>query len=175
MANSFAGSDTTATAIRATVLFVCTHPRIYNQLQAELDKADSERRLSHPIITDAEAKSLPYLQACIREGLRMWPPVVGLMQKVVPPSGDRFHDQFVPGNTNIGYCAWGLHRNVDIFGKDATIFRPERWHEAEGESLAEMNKTLDLVFGAGRYSCLGKPIALMELGKTFAEVGPSDC
>lgn len=156
--------------MRATVLFVCTNPRIYTKLQAELDNAESEHRLTHPITTDAEAKTLPYLQACIKEGLRMWPPVLGLMQKTVPPAGDHLHDQFVPGGTNIGYCAWGLHRNADIFGEDATIFRPERWLEAEGEVLAEMNRTLDLVFGAGRYACLGKPIALIELGKTLAEV-----
>jgi cytochrome P450 len=156
--------------VRATVLFVCTNPRIYTKLQAELDKADAEHRLTHPIITDAEAQTLPYLQACIKEGLRMWPPVLGLMQKTVPPSGDHLRDHFVPGGTNIGYCAWGLHRNVDIFGDDATIFRPERWLETDGEFLAEMNRTLDLVFGAGRYACLGKAIALIELGKTFAEV-----
>ena len=33
-----------------------------------------------------------------------------------------------------------------------------------------MNRTLDLVFGGGRYACLGKAIALIELGTTFAEV-----
>ena len=151
-------------------MFVCTHPNVYNKLQAELDKAESEHRLAHPVITDAEARTLPYLQACIKEGLRIWPPVLGLMQKTVPPSGDRLHGLFVPGGTNIGYCAWGLHRNPDIFGEDAKIFRPERWLEAEGECLAEMDRTLDLVFGAGRYACLGKAIALIELGKTFAEV-----
>lgn len=155
-----------------TVLFVCTNPHIYSKLQAELDNAELEHRLTHPIITDAEARTLPYLQACIKEGLRMWPPVLGLMQKTVPPSGDHLHNLFVPGGTNIGYCAWGIHRNVDIFGEDAQIFCPERWLEADGEYFAEMNRTLDLVFGAGRYACLGKAIALIELGKTFAEVRP---
>ena len=96
--------------------------------------------------------------------------MLGLVQKTVPPSGDHLHGKFVSGGTNIGYCAWGLHRSVDAFGEDAKMFRPDRWHEAEGDYLAEMNRTLDLVFGAGRYACLGKTTALIELGKTFAEV-----
>lgn len=40
------------------------------------DVADAS--ISKPI-TDAEARKIPYLQAIIKEGLRLNPPVVGLM------------------------------------------------------------------------------------------------
>ena len=43
--------------------------------------------ISSPI-RDAEARNLPYLQAVIKEGLRIFPPVVRLMSKEVPPEGD---------------------------------------------------------------------------------------
>src|SRR4051794_464135 len=114
-----AGSDTTVTTLRTTTLFIITQPNVYATLQAEIDKADSNNQLSRPIIRDAEARNLPYLQACIKEGLRMWPPVVGLMQKTVPPGGDTFNGQFIPEGTNVGYCAWGVHRNKEVFGEDA--------------------------------------------------------
>jgi cytochrome P450 len=139
-------------------------------LQDEIDKAEKEGLLSKPIIQDAEAKNLLYLQACIKEALRVWPPVMGLMQKKVPPGGEMYNGNFIPGGTNIGYCAWGLHRNKEIFGEDAEIFRPERWLGVDEARLNEMHKAADLVFGSGKYGCLGKPVALFELGKALAEV-----
>ena len=166
----FAGSDTTATAMRTAVLFMITQPAAIAKLQAELDLAERCRVISSPIMTFEEAKALPYLQACIKEVLRIWPPVMGLMQKVVPPGGDSLNGQFVPGGTQIGYCAWGVHRNSDIFGKDAEMFRPDRWLEADEEQLEAMNRNHDLVFGSGRYACLGKPVAMIELSKAIAEV-----
>ena len=68
------------------------------------------------------------------------------------------------------YCAWGVHRNVDIFGPDADLFRPERWFERQGEQLQAMERNMELIFGYGRFSCLGKNVAMIELNKTFVEV-----
>ncbi|KAH0537755.1 hypothetical protein FGG08_005503 [Glutinoglossum americanum] len=165
-----AGSDTTVTALRTITLFIITQPRVYTALQSELDAATCTNRLSNPIARHSETLELPYLQACIKEGLRIWPPVMGLMQKTVPPGGDTLNGQFVPAGTNIGYCAWGVHRNKEVFGGDADIYRPERWLGVEEERLARMHKVGDLVFGSGRYGCLGKPIALLEISKALAEV-----
>jgi cytochrome P450 len=169
-AYSMAGSDTTATSLRATTLFIITQPKVYAALQSEIDKAEHSNLLSKPIIQDVEAKNLPYLQACIKESLRMWPPVLGLNQKKVPPGGKMVNDKFIPGGVNIGYCAWGVHRNKEVFGEDAHLFRPERWLGVNEERLIEMHKVADLVFGHGRYGCLGKSVALLELGKALAEV-----
>jgi cytochrome P450 len=152
------------------VLFLITQPAAIAKLQTELNQAEQRGLISNPVITFEEAKALPYLQACVKEGLRIWPPVMGLMQKVVPPAGESLNGQFVPGGTQIGYCAWGVHRNPAIFGKDAEMFRPDRWLEADEEQLEAMNRTHDLVFGSGRYACLGKPVALIELSKAIAEV-----
>lgn len=99
-----AGSDTTATAIRATILFLITTPRALWRLRAEIDEA-VRCRISSPI-KDSEARALPYLQACIKEGLRLFPPVTGLFDKIVPPEGDTFNDLFLPGGTEIGYSPY---------------------------------------------------------------------
>jgi hypothetical protein len=69
---SATGSDTTATAVQTTFLYLITNPRVLSKLRAEIAAASA----SVPI-TDAEARKLPYLQAVIKEGLRIWPPVVG--------------------------------------------------------------------------------------------------
>ncbi|KAK1771973.1 pisatin demethylase [Phialemonium atrogriseum] len=161
-----AGSDTTATAIRATMLYITTNPRVVHALRAEIDAA----RLSWPVIADAEARDMPYLQAVIKEGLRIYPPVTGLMAKEVPPGGDTFKGVFLPGGTKIGYCAWGIFRRADVWGEDSHEFRPERWLDASPEKLRQMEDTLELVFGYGRWQCLGKNVALMELNKVFVEL-----
>ena len=96
-----AGSDTTATAVRAIMLFLITTPRVLWRLRAEIDEAVNSGSLSNPI-RDPEARALPYLQACIKEGLRLFPPVTGLLSKMVPPEGDTIDGVFLPGGTDIG-------------------------------------------------------------------------
>ncbi|KAL5334118.1 cytochrome P450 [Aspergillus crustosus] len=166
----FAGSDTTATTIRTATLFLITNPQVFTKLRAELDQAVDNGQVSTPIITYEQAQALPYLQACVQENLRIWPPVVGLMQKVVPAGGDTLHGKFIPEGTQIGYSAWGIHRNQEVFGPDVDIFRPDRWLEADGDQLLEMNRTMELVFGSGRYACLGKQVAMIEMSKAIAEI-----
>ena len=164
-----AGSDTTASTIRMILFYTMTNPLVYRRLKEELD---SRSTLSTPI-SDAETRELPYLEACIKEGMRMWPPVVGLMSKVVPPSGANILGHWLPGGTCIGYSAWGVMRKTKTFGADADIYRPERWLEdasSDEAAKAEMDKSLDLVFGYGKNACLGKPIAQIEMRKTVAEL-----
>ncbi|KAL8729758.1 MAG: hypothetical protein Q9181_004886 [Wetmoreana brouardii] len=163
--NIMAGSDTTVTALRSIVLFIISNPTVYKKLQAELDAAAHKHLLTGHFVRDSEARDLPYMQACIKEGLRVYPPTVGLMQKTTPEEGDVFNGMRIPGGTKIGYCAWGLHRSKEIFGHDADIFRPERWLHVSGDRLLEMNRVLDLIFGSGKYACLGKPVVFLELRK----------
>ena len=165
-----AGADSTATAVRCIFLHILTNPRIYSRLLEEILSAERSGRISSPIIRDAESRQLPYLQACIKEGLRIWPPLTGLMTKRTPPSGDTFKDVYIPGNTDISYSAWATHHNPKSFGEDAAVFRPERWLETTGEALNRMERSVELVFGSGRYGCLGKSVAFVELNKVFVEV-----
>ncbi|KAH8749301.1 putative Pisatin demethylase [Hyaloscypha sp. PMI_1271] len=166
-----AGSDTSATVIRATMLFIMTSPRVYHRLQTEIDNHVKTTNLpSTQIISYKTAEVLPYLQAVIREGMRIWVPAVGIIPKTTPPEGDTLNGIFVPGGTDIGCCFWGIARNTDVFGDDSEIFRPERWLEARGEKLAKMERTIDLLFGYGKDQCLGQTIAWMELNKVFFEL-----
>ncbi|KAK7454239.1 hypothetical protein Landi51_03359 [Colletotrichum acutatum] len=61
-----AGSDTTATAIRATLLYILTNLRVHNKLLAEILFIDNTALRSRPIVSDAEARNLPCLQAVIK-------------------------------------------------------------------------------------------------------------
>jgi len=65
-------------------------------------------------------------------------------------------------------------RDPVTFGSDADIFRPERWLEAENEKdgarLQKMNNAVDMIFGHGKFLCLGRNLAYMELGKVLVEL-----
>ncbi|KAJ5620039.1 hypothetical protein N7510_004023 [Penicillium lagena] len=172
-----AGSDTTAGAIRGTLLHIMTNPRVYFRLQREVD--DAVRRGHAPsagegLISAAQARQLPYLQAVIREALRVWPPVANIFSRDVPAGGDTVivdgESVFLPGGVCIGYSANAMHQSEKIYGKDAKAFRPERWLESDPAKLAVMVRTNDLIFGHGKFQCLGKTVAQIEIGKTVFEL-----
>lgn len=168
---TLAGSDTTATNLRATLLHLIGNPPALRRLYEEIDGASKSGRLSSPA-QESETRNLPYLQACIREGLRIWPPAVGLTEKEVPPEGDTLNGVFLPGGTLVGQSVFALCRDSIVFGSDADIYRPDRWLEAENnpEQLRKMLDKADLVFGSGRFECAGKRVALIEMQKVWVEL-----
>ncbi|KAH6627331.1 cytochrome P450 [Chaetomium tenue] len=177
MLQLIAGSDTTSTSIRALFLYLLTHRRVYATLQAEVDAAvaDGTAPPAPGVISEAGARSLPYLQACIKEGMRIRPPAGALVPKRVPDGGDTVlmdgKPVFLSGGTNIGVSMFALQLNKGIFGDDAEEFRPERWLvEKDEKKLATMHRVHELIFGYGKYQCLGKSIALMEVNKAVFEL-----
>lgn len=111
----------------------------------------------------------------------MYPPATDRHWKVVPEGGATLHGTHVPGGTMAGLNVLYMMRNKDVFGLDANVWRPERWTEAaaEDEDLGgnssryrDMLNTVEAVFSHGRYVCIGKPLAWMELNKVVVEVRP---
>ena len=172
-----AGSDTTATAIRATMLYIISHPQVYLRLREEIDGAVAAGIAPEDIVPDAVAKDLPYLQAVLREGVRIHPPASNIGLKRVPKGGDSVIVDgrviYLPGGTNVGVSVFGMNRRKDIFGEDVDLFRPERWlpvEKGDEERIETMRRTTELIWGHGRYQCLGKNIAWMEYNKAVFEV-----
>jgi cytochrome P450 len=168
-----AGSDTTATAIRATILHIISSPRVYQTLIQEMEDGIKHGAISSPITND-EAKKLPYLQAVIYEGLRINPPFTGLAAKEVPKGGATLNGLFVPGGTRIAHSIWSFLRSRAIFGDDAELFRPERYITADAAKFAEMRNVVELTFGYGKYRCAGQSVAFLELNKVFIQVSLID-
>jgi cytochrome P450 len=64
-----------------------------------------------------------------------------------------------------------LHHSRALYGEDADVFsRRGGSVETSSEKWKEMQHSVELVFGYGKYRCLGKTIAAIELNKIFAEV-----
>jgi cytochrome P450 len=178
MLQILAGSDTTATAIRATMLYTIAHPRVYLKLQTEIDAVVASEA-APGIVADTCVKAMPYLQAVVREGLRIHPAAANAVPKRVPKDGDTVtvdgREYFLPGGTNVAHDVWGLTHSKALFGTDADVFRPERWlveekNECDNARLVAMRRTVDMIFGYGKYQCLGKSIAWLEITKVIFEV-----
>jgi cytochrome P450 len=160
-----------------TLLVLLSSPRAYITLQSEIDAAvRSGAILPAPsVVTEAQARSLPYLQAVIFEALRLYPPASGLKHKQVPEAGVVEHGYCLPAGTQVAQNIAGITRNPELFAPDPKVFRPERWVDAradeeDAQQYRAMREAVDLVFGYGKYQCMGKGTALMELNKVIVEV-----
>ncbi|KAI4287246.1 MAG: hypothetical protein L6R35_003501, partial [Caloplaca aegaea] len=147
----FAGADTTAIAINSVLYHLMRNPLAYQKLTTEIDTAVQDSTLSIPIAY-AEAIKLPYLRACINEGMRLHPSVGLTMPRTVPPGGATISGYHFAAGYRVGINGAVIQYDQDVFGADAHVFRPERW--IEGDS-ARMQRTM-IAFGAGTRTCIGK-------------------
>lgn len=164
-----AGSDTTSTSVQSILLSIITNPKVYTTLRSEVHEAVRRGVVSLPI-QDEESKQLTYLQCCIMEGLRKFPPLSQLRERVVPPQGDTVGVFRLAGGTFVGLNAWGAQLNTTVYGDDADLFRPERWLTQDEHKLQKMYQTHSLIFGHGTTKCLGVSMAMMEITKVIFEV-----
>lgn len=162
-----AGSDTTALALAATLRYLVANPRCYARVQAEVDEAFENGKLTEPCMYAAAVK-LNYLQACAKEALRLHPPISMSLPRLVPKEGDVIDGRFYPGGTTVSISPFVLHRDPKIWGADANEYRPERWTDGKGGE--EERKNLErnfFTFGGGSRICIGKNISLMEVTKAL--------
>lgn len=138
--NILAGSDTTAIFLRTLFHNLLVHPSTLACLRNELDAAASSGHLSIPT-TWKESLDLPYLDACIKEAGRIHPPFGLPLERIVPAGGLTVCGEYLAPGTIVGMSAWVTHRDQETFGKDADVWRPERWL-VEGETRKRMESGL---------------------------------
>ncbi|GLI71872.1 hypothetical protein PoHVEF18_000039 [Penicillium ochrochloron] len=165
--NIGAGSDTTGISMSAVIYFLMNHPDCLQKLRDEIETAEGQGNLSNPV-TFQEAQKLPYLQATIKEALRLHAAVGQILSRVVPEGGAQIAGRHFPQGTVVGVNAWVVHADENIWGKDVHEFRPERWL-VDKERLAFLDQNY-LAFGAGSRTCIGKNISLLEMTKLVPQL-----
>ena len=163
----FAGSDTTAIALRAILYFLMKHPEKMRKLQDELDEAARTGHLSDPV-SDKEARDLKYLMAVEKESMRLHSSVGLLLERHVPAGGVTICGQRIPGGTIVGINPWVLQYDPEVF-PDPTSFKPERWMEASPDHLAAMERSF-FTFGSGSRACIGRNISMIEMRKVIPQL-----
>lgn len=160
VSNMVAGSDTTAITLSAILYYLLKNPSSLRKLRQEIDAADIQGRY----ITYKESQEMPYLQAVMKEALRMHPATGLPLERVVPAGGATICNRFFPEGTIVGINSWVAHRDVSVFGSDADDFRPERWLIDDKEKLGFMERSW-MPFGLGSRTCIGRHISFLEMSK----------
>ncbi|KAI1428439.1 cytochrome P450 [Xylaria sp. FL1777] len=148
MSTIAAGADTTAVTIVATLFYLLKNPEILEKLEAELTGAGI-----HDIPAFAEVSKLPYLNAVLKESMRLFALLSFPMERLVPAGGATIAGMYFPEGTTVGCLPAAIHLNKDIFGDDVEVFRPERWLTNDQEQLRVM-EAAHMGFSRGRRSCI---------------------
>ncbi|KAK4652086.1 hypothetical protein QC762_000080 [Podospora pseudocomata] len=162
----FAGSDSTASTMQSFFWHILDSKPVYQALLREIENAVNTGVIpAEGNITWNQSQSLDYLQACLKEAMRVRPAVGLNITRLVPPEGAELDGHFFPGGTTIAANGWVLHRDKETFGQDADDFRPERWLEDE-EKAKKMERYM-FQFGGGSHLCIGRNLALLEINKVI--------
>ncbi|KAI3575820.1 cytochrome P450 oxidoreductase [Fusarium oxysporum f. sp. albedinis] len=159
--NLIAGSDTTAISLTAIVWFLIKNPQTLCQLREEIDAKMGEQEEPRPL-PFKETQTMPYLQAVIKEAIRLHSPAGISMARIVPEGGATIVGHYLPEGTAVGVNPWVTHIDPNVYGPDAQVFRPERWIDSDPEQLKRMERSW-MPFGHGSRTCIGKNISILEI------------
>ncbi|KAF9443296.1 cytochrome P450 [Macrolepiota fuliginosa MF-IS2] len=174
MGHLIAGSDTSSTSLSYFFWELSRRPDILKKLQIEIDEVMPDSRAIPDI---SVLQELPYLNAFIKEGLRVYTAAPSLLERVVPNSTakngarDEIFDLMgyaLPPGTVVSTQAWSMHRDSSVFPSPDT-FLPERWLECSQAELANMTQHM-MPFGTGTRVCGGQNLAQVMLRIAIATI-----
>lgn len=123
-----AGADTVSCGLQSFIYHMLRHPTAWGRVRAEIDAARRDRGLcSDSVVAFEHAQQLPYLQACIKEALRIFGPVPMGLPRVAPKGGLTIGEHTFPAGTILSINPWAVHHSKEIWGPDASEFNPDRW------------------------------------------------
>ncbi|RCV39555.1 hypothetical protein SETIT_8G234100v2 [Setaria italica] len=146
----FTGGETTSHTIECALAELLQSPNSMRKVQEELKSVIGTKQQ----IDEADTSKLPYLQAVVKETLRLHPPVP------LPPyeaeATVEIQGYTIPKGTKVLINIWAINRCPDAW-IEPNRFMPERFLEAE---INFMGRDFHFIpFGAGRRICLGLPLA----------------
>ncbi|CAE6397767.1 unnamed protein product [Rhizoctonia solani] len=167
-----AGSDTTSNTLSSLFYHMAIDPKLQQRLQVELDEhipydsSDESNNKEGLVIPPHDAiaqyediKNLPYLNACLKEALRIHSTVgTGLLRVVPPGKTITIRGQTFKAGSVISVPSYTTNR-MNVWGDDAEAFRPERWLDDHAGSF---NKYF-VPFSVGPRACIGRNLAYMDL------------
>jgi len=158
----FAGHHTTSTTASWALIELLRHPELYAAVTAEVD--DLARR-GDGVVTYHDLRDVPWLEATLKETLRLHPPLILLLRKaMVDVDIDGFH---IAAGKLVGASPAVSNRLPGVFD-DPDAFVPERYIDPRADDVD--NPWNWIPFGAGRHRCVGAAFAMMQLKAVFCRL-----
>jgi cytochrome P450 len=156
----FAGTDTWTHAIQWIMAEIINNSYILERLREEIDSVVGKTRL----IQETDLPNLPCLQATVKEGLRLHPPVPLVLRTF--KEGCTIGGFYVPEKTTLVVNGYAMMRDPEYW-EDPQEFKPERFlassrSSQNDEIRDELLKYLP--FGNGRRACPGANLAYISVG-----------
>ncbi|KAM6498365.1 cytochrome P450 sterol C22-desaturase [Amanita muscaria] len=158
----FASQDAMSSGLIYGFQHLADHPEILAKVRAEQERirgGDFEKPMTLELL-----EQMPYLQAVVKESMRVKPPVTMVPYRVTKafPITD---DYTVPANSMVIPSFYNSLHDSSIY-PDPDSFDPERWLDAEG-SAANSPKNY-LVYGSGPHRCIGLDYANLTIALVLA-------
>ncbi|XP_060840808.1 cytochrome P450 4C1-like [Rhopalosiphum padi] len=150
----FEGHDTTSIAMTMILVLLGMHPDIQEQARDEI------RRIFEYSDRDAtmeDLNNMKYLEAVIKESLRMYPSVPAFTRELEKPL--HLKNYIIPALTTITVYPFILHRNEDIY-PNPEEFIPDRFLKEENKANFLFGY---LPFSAGARNCIGQKYAMNQM------------
>ncbi|XP_059299291.1 geraniol 8-hydroxylase-like [Lycium ferocissimum] len=157
-----AGSDTSAITTEWAMAELLRKPQELNKVRQEIiEQIGSER-----LVKESDIDKLPYLQAVVKETLRLHPPVPLLVPRKALSDTEMF-GYTVPKNSQIFVNVWSMGRDPKYWEKPLE-FLPERFIKS---SVDYKGRDFEYIpFGTGRRICPGMPLAIRMVNLMLASI-----
>ncbi|GAA0171129.1 oxygenase [Lithospermum erythrorhizon] len=149
----FRGAETVAILLEWIMARIILHQDIQQRAQQEIDNCVGQSRL----VQDSDISSLPFLQAIVKEVLRLHPPGPLLSWARLATQDVHVDKYFIPAGTTAMVNMWAISHDPSIW-EDPWAFKPERFIENEFSILGSDLRLSP--FGSGRRACPGKFLGL---------------
>lgn len=164
----FRGTDTTALLTEWAMAELILNKRVQTRLHEEVDVVVGDK----DDVTDSDVAKMPYLQAVVKETLRVHPPGPLLSWARLSTSDVQLSNgMVVPANTTTMVNMWSITHDPNVWN-DPLVFKPERFLASEGGADVDV-RGVDLrlaPFGAGRRVCPGKNLGLVTVSHWVAKL-----
>lgn len=104
--------------------FLIEKPHLLRQITKEIRDTFDDISL----ITVESVSKLPFVDACVKETLRVYSPICGSLPRITPYPGFTIANEWIPGVTRVSIPMPASMLSASHF-HDADNFRPERWLE----------------------------------------------
>jgi cytochrome P450 len=158
-----AATDTSAVTVEWALAELLRKPEAMTKATEELDRVVGHGRL----VTEADIPSLPYLDAIVKETLRLHP-VAPLLAPRLSREDTSVGGHDIPAGTRVIVNVWAIGRDPALWGNASDEFRPERF---VGSGLDVKGLDFELLpFGSGRRMCPGYTLGLKMVQLTLANL-----